>query len=963
MLEALHLLVQMPGDGNKGGGDGSKGGDGNRGGGGGGGSGGGAAVLTLSTRLRDLLLYSYPNSLLRLSRQPGGLRLALPALPTPAPAPTSAPASVSAPVSAYGSGTGSAFAPVSASVPVAQNSTSTSSSSSTGTTASVPGTWAWADDVEADVEAEADIDKEVEVEVEMEVELEIEVDADVGVDVAALRRQLSQSLQPGTQKSLRMASRAMGGLGQGGTAPATASAVTTATTTTTTAAVTSASASASASAPVTTVAQALQQLRDSKTGRGGVGSGSGTGSAPASPGGVAPLEGVEGTGDTGGIEGSVQERVLTYARRDGGGGVGEGGSGGGGEQTEGWGGAGVTVRTSTATTTSRLKSQTQSPSQSPSQSQSQSPSQSQSQSQSQSLRPVFETNLRLRAMAGMPPVSMGKGAVGVGGIEAEAVESGMQGDGGGGVGVGEEEEAGLTAAEIDLIRRLTAPLSDADTEAGTDFQSAPPFPSTTTTTPTSTSSSFASAAAVAARNRFFEPREVESALGELGNLLDSAHQARLNPSQLSAITSAVQRPLTLIQGPPGTGKTKTACALLATLVLLKQARMGDVLGGARSQGLKGDRILACAHSNVAADNLLQGLAELGWDGKGTGSGPAGALQVTRLGRPANVRGALWECTLDAQLMRNSQWALFRSRLDQAVDNYNEVRGGGGAALGDAQRALGSAKRVFAMVESNAIQQVLSSSDVVVSTCIGAGADLLRAFAVEQGVHFRTVLVDEAAQCTEAAVLPALAYGCERLVLIGDQNQLPPVVVSPTSLSNGLGVSMFVRLIAAGLDVSLLEEQYRMHPKIAQFSSQAFYGGRVRSRVQEGERPLPRGFQWPNPRTPIAFIDISPWAGGPAQGQGMGLGGQEGTGANGEGSSSSSFFGGVAVGQGYESTCNSTQTSYSNQREAEAVRGVVEGLAQAGCSLGDIGVISPYNAQVRLLGDMFRAKGWVDGAGG
>jgi superfamily I DNA and/or RNA helicase len=123
--------------------------------------------------------------------------------------------------------------------------------------------------------------------------------------------------------------------------------------------------------------------------------------------------------------------------------------------------------------------------------------------------------------------------------------------------------------------------------------------------------------------------------------------------------------------------------------------------------------------------------------------------------------------------------------------------------------------------------------------------------------FSTVLVDEAAQCMESATLPALVHGCERIILIGDQNQLPPVVSCPTALEHGLGVSLFARLAAGGMQPCLLDEQYRMHPKIADFSSSRFYGGRIRSRVAPEDRPLPLGFNWPNKKVPVVFMDVSP----------------------------------------------------------------------------------------------------------
>ena len=93
----------------------------------------------------------------------------------------------------------------------------------------------------------------------------------------------------------------------------------------------------------------------------------------------------------------------------------------------------------------------------------------------------------------------------------------------------------------------------------------------------------------------------------------------LNPSQKEAMDAALKRKLTIIQGPPGTGKTHTAVATLAHL-----AREGR------------GPILATAESNVAVDNLLEGLLEAG-------------IRAVRTGRPVKVRESLRQATLDAQL--------------------------------------------------------------------------------------------------------------------------------------------------------------------------------------------------------------------------------------------------------------------------------------------------------------------------
>ena len=88
----------------------------------------------------------------------------------------------------------------------------------------------------------------------------------------------------------------------------------------------------------------------------------------------------------------------------------------------------------------------------------------------------------------------------------------------------------------------------------------------------------------------------------------------MNPSQRLALEKAISQTITLVQGPPGTGKTRTACAMLAAVVGLRKQRLSneeDGVGKTKSDGLKFEKILACAHSNVAADNLLEGLAAQG----------------------------------------------------------------------------------------------------------------------------------------------------------------------------------------------------------------------------------------------------------------------------------------------------------------------------------------------------------------
>ena len=113
--------------------------------------------------------------------------------------------------------------------------------------------------------------------------------------------------------------------------------------------------------------------------------------------------------------------------------------------------------------------------------------------------------------------------------------------------------------------------------------------------------------------------EIEDAINKTTELCP------MNPSQLLALEKAITQTVTLIQGPPGTGKTRTACAMLAAIVNLKNQRI--LTSPSKNAGAHLHKILACAHSNIAADNLLEGLVSQG-------------VKVVRLGEKSLVK---WFC--------------------------------------------------------------------------------------------------------------------------------------------------------------------------------------------------------------------------------------------------------------------------------------------------------------------------------
>ena len=89
------------------------------------------------------------------------------------------------------------------------------------------------------------------------------------------------------------------------------------------------------------------------------------------------------------------------------------------------------------------------------------------------------------------------------------------------------------------------------------------------------------------------------------------------------------------------------------------------------------------------------------------------------------------------------------------------------------------------------------------------------------------------ECGEAtvpdALIPLSRFMPFRVVLVGDDMQLPPVVLYEGARRGGLDVSLFARLRHLGIDTNLLTIQYRMTPDIMRFSSNKFYHGRLQSR--------------------------------------------------------------------------------------------------------------------------------------
>ena len=350
----------------------------------------------------------------------------------------------------------------------------------------------------------------------------------------------------------------------------------------------------------------------------------------------------------------------------------------------------------------------------------------------------------------------------------------------------------------------------------------------------------------------------------------------LDSSQKEAIENAALQRLTLIQGPPGTGKTHTAVHLLKAIIEMGRGP-----------------ILACAESNVAVDNLLEGLLNIG-------------VKAVRFGKPVKVRESLREVTLDALSAKHpkqDEIAFIQEEMDGIKAKLNDLKG---KERGLAHRDINKNYREIRDLESRIINDVLSGAEVLCTTNIGAGHFTL------QDRKFPIVLIDEATQASEPSSLVPIVKGARQLILVGDHRQLPPTVISQNAEDGGLNIPLFERLIDNGIPSHMLTTQYRMHSTIREFPSARFYDNRLEDGCNDSERPPAAGFLWPNWNKPVAFVPV----------------------------------------HGSEIQ-DPTSSSKSNMDEAAMVVQIVNDLLAAGdLSPEDVGVISPYSGQVRLIRQLF-----------
>ena len=399
-------------------------------------------------------------------------------------------------------------------------------------------------------------------------------------------------------------------------------------------------------------------------------------------------------------------------------------------------------------------------------------------------------------------------------------------------------------------------------------------------------------AKTAKHNRLAEIREV--LLGRRVPVFDATREFApfnigLNQSQRDAVGFALAAAdVAIIHGPPGTGKTT------AVVELIRQAVR------------RGDKVLACAPSNMAVDGLLEKLLSAGEN-------------PVRLGHPARVSEALREHTLDVLVENHPDARQARKFYKEAHALFRQAGkwtrgkpepGERGAARREGKALIEDARAL----EGRAEQRVLDGAAVLCATLTGLNQYVIGDRA------FDLVVIDEACQSPEPACWIPIVRA-KRLILAGDHCQLPPTVLSIDAARQGLSVSLMERLVAGyGSAVTRrLRVQYRMNDFIAGFSAAEFYESDLHADDSVRDHllcDLPGVMASPLTATAVQFIDTA--------------------------------------GAGYDE--EAVNDSKRNMQEAEVVARNVKSMIAAGVLPEQIAVITPYSAQVRWLRDTLDVPG-------
>lgn len=364
--------------------------------------------------------------------------------------------------------------------------------------------------------------------------------------------------------------------------------------------------------------------------------------------------------------------------------------------------------------------------------------------------------------------------------------------------------------------------------------------------------------------------------------------------------------MAILHGPPGTGKTTTLVeAIHETL-------------------RRESQVLVCAQSNMAVDWIAEKLQNRG-------------IAVLRIGNPSRVNDKMLASTYERRFESHPDYTTLWS-IRKAIRQLRAERRSSTQWHQKMDRLQSRATELEIRINAD----IFGEARVIACTLVGSASRLL------DGMKFSTLFIDEAAQALEAACwIPMRRAG--RVILAGDHCQLPPTVKSVEAMRGGLGYSLMERIAADHPEtVTLLTTQYRMHEDIMRFPNEWFYHGRIKAAPEVRWRGIL------DLDTPVEWIDTSEMTAASATSAP----------ANGtEAASAPSAERRVTAADSSDGAFREALTgqSFGRINRDEAIL-TLQTLGEYLIRIGsrrileekvDVGIISPYRAQVQYLRSLIR----------
>ncbi len=320
-----------------------------------------------------------------------------------------------------------------------------------------------------------------------------------------------------------------------------------------------------------------------------------------------------------------------------------------------------------------------------------------------------------------------------------------------------------------------------------------------------------------------------------------------------------------------------------------------------------NQVLVCAQSNMAVDWISEKLVDRG-------------LNVLRIGNPVRVDDKMLSFTYERRFESHPDYPQLWA-IRKAIRELRKNRKRGDQKF---HQKLDSLKSRATALEISINQELFGEARVIACTLVGSGHRLL------EGMKFGTLFIDEAAQALEAACwIPIRRVG--RVIFAGDHCQLPPTVKCYEALKGGLGKTLMERIVEQKPEVvTLLKMQYRMNEEIMRFSSDWFYHNMVESAPEVKFRSIL------DLDLPMTWIEPS----------------GEWKVENGEKRERSEEYGEEFIGESF---------GRINRQEAELTLLTLQayyemiGKERILSERLDVGIISPYRAQVQLLRQLIKKK--------